>query len=139
MSRPPQIFVFNRFMDAVNGGRKKQQMVFGRALIAPGVGETFELARRDGGGRVIFARGACSRRDDGEFFLGGPDNGYAVMGGELYDDPAWCRSFARAEGFLEWADLRDFHIKGGRETFAARVIHWERLNLFPAAVERRAA
>ena len=136
MSRPAQLFVFGRQFDAVVNGMKKQVTAFGHTLPEIADGDAFELVHRVGTGRVIFARGECVSCATGEFRLGGPDSGHAIFGGVLHDHPKWCAEFARAEGFSDWNEFRTFHVKVAREVFLGRVVRWNRLNIFPAALAK---
>ena len=130
MKRTPQIFIFERFVDKVVAGVKKQATIFGRSMVAPAPGKPFELVRHVDKHRIVFARGVCTRREGAVFALDDAGGASLELAGQRIapgDDRL--AAFAEAEGFRSWRALQRFHMQGGRLRFTAYVVHWDVIEL----------
>lgn len=135
----PRIFIFDRFLDDVLSGRKKQTMVFGRADPAPPAGGRFVLVCRAGTRGVWPATGVCTRSDGITVYLCAAADHVEYDSGLLVIAPDDLEAFARAEGFGSWGGFRKFHIRGGRGNFHAVIVGWDEIETRRIAERETAA
>ncbi|MPR12185.1 hypothetical protein [Microvirga tunisiensis] len=157
----PELFVFKRFLDPIRTGSKKQLLVSGKRTPTPSKDEPFVLVYKDDetGNRIPFARGISDRYSSGVCLDFDSDYhmvDYQEWDGEDDGSPLYKRdaierfakvdgtsieealgryrerdAFARAEGFVDWKALAQFHSRN-HSRFRGWVIYWEGIELLEA-------